>query len=264
MCAGRTCCVGMFAPDSVRLCSRRTHEGVAGVKRASLRLFDEHPWEIQYNNSSTGVRCGMRIVTGLDWSGDAGDPAKSPGQSLLVFAAVHVRDSDLDHLRMNLAMLRRRLRVEDEYVFKHSGSSDKTKAAFFQALTQLPVTITVLSIRKNGWDSSYLKRSTGIDRINDAIMELVCQLPDSLVDDQFLLIDLPRRELHTVKDLRVAVRRVLFGIGRGSFKNIRPRPDHRDETATIQIADMVAAEFRKQGGFVGPHLRLITPKVTVL
>ena len=206
----------------------------------------------------------MRIVTGLDWSGDAGDPAKSPGQSLLVFAAVHVRDSDVGLVQTNLAGVRRRLGVPHEYVFKHAGSSDKTKAATFQAIAQMPVSMTVLSIQKAEWESTYLKRSTGIDRINDAIMELVCRLPDSLVEDQFLLIDLPRGELQTIKDLRVAIRKVLYGSGRRSFKNVRPRPDHRDETATIQIADMVAGEFRKQGACTGPHLSVIASKMTVL
>ena len=206
----------------------------------------------------------MRIVTGLDWSGDAGDPAKSPGQSMLVFATVSVRDVDLEIVRSNLATLRRTLRIAETYVFKHAGSSDKAKATFFQVLAQSPVDIHVNSISKSEWDKPYLERTTGTDRISDGIVELICRLPESLVDDQFLFVDLPRRELNTVRDLRVAIRKALSGSKRGSFKHVRPRSDHRDDTATIQIADMVSGEFRRQGGCTGPHLRAIASKLTVV
>jgi hypothetical protein len=207
----------------------------------------------------------MKYVTGLDWSGNPGDPALTPNCSpLLVYAAVHAPTSEISSVQAALREARQLLRLREDYPFKHSGSAQKTRQIFFGALNKTPIFASALIIDKREWDLDGDNRGTGEQRICDGIIDLVCGLSNEMVSGQLLLIDKPRSELRIVKEYRTAIRKALKGANRGSFEDVRPRPDDRDDSATVQIADMIAGELADHAGIGGPHFSSIERRITIL
>lgn len=207
----------------------------------------------------------MVIYTGLDWSGSPGDPKKVPGANpWLALVAVHVEESALPDLRTALAQARIELRLPEDYPFKHLASSPRTRTAFFAAMRRLPLAVHAHLIDTRDWDALYLKESRGPDRIADGVIDLILACPDSVVAGQTLLVDLPRRELRVVRDLRTAIRMALRGARRRSFATVQPCPDHRESGAIVQVADMVAGELREHGGVAGPYLDIVRARIDLI
>jgi hypothetical protein len=207
----------------------------------------------------------VKYITGLDWSGDPGNPVLTPSRSpLLTYASVHAPIEEIECVKIALREARRKLRLPEDFPFKHSGSSLKTRQIFFAAVNRTPVFCTALVIDKRDWVFSHDAKVSGEERICDGIVELVCGMPDELIAGQLLLIDKPRGELKLVKNYRTAVRKALRGSNRESFDDVRPRPDDRDESATVQIADMIAGELTDHGGVGGPYLSVIAKRITIL
>jgi len=128
-----------------------------------------------------------RYVTGLDWSGDPGDPKKSAkANHAFVVAICTVALMDHEVLDECLASLRQRLGVSPTHVFRHSDASTRSRKEFFRALSSAPVTMKCLLVDKNDWDSEYLDRTSGPERIRHAIMKLVSLLPDEWIAGQKL------------------------------------------------------------------------------
>lgn len=207
----------------------------------------------------------MVIYTGLDWSGSPGDPQKVPGANpWLVLVAVHIDEAALPELRSALAEAKIGLRLPPDYPFKHLASSARTRTAFFAAIRRLPLAVHANLIDTRDWDATYLKQSRGPDRIADGVIDLILGCPDQIIAGQTLLVDLPRRELRIVRDLRTAIRMALRGVGRRSFATVQPCPDHRDFGVIVQVADMVAGELREHASVTGPYLAAIQSKIDLV
>lgn len=200
------------------------------------------------------------IYSGLDWSGDVG--LAREGDRLLVFALVHVDDSEMPNLASSLAAARKELRWDSRKPFKHQGASDRTHRVFFEAIRPLKIGARLLVIDRSRWDADWLERS-GTDRLADGIVKVVLGCPDTIVEGHVLYIDCPRSELKVVGEYRTSIRKALRSAGRGSFKNVQPRADHRGDGQVIQIADMLAGEAREQGGISGPYLSCLSSKIAV-
>lgn len=198
------------------------------------------------------------ISSGLDWSGS---PGHEPHDPLLVFAVAHIQRDDLLALASELALAKKKLGLPDTYVFRHVGASAATRRAFYDALARAPIDAHIHVIEKARWTTGYLKRSSGPDRICDGIVEVVLGCPDLLVAQQKLLIDLRRKDMQFVRGVRLALRRALAGIGRETFENVQPCPDHRIEGGIVQVADMIAGEVREQGRIGGPYLTAIRSRM---
>jgi len=153
------------------------------------------------------------------------------------------------------------LGLPDSYVFRHVGASTAAHRAFYEALANTSIEAYIHVIEKAQWTADYLKWSGGLDRICDGIVGIVLGCPDSLVAQQKLLIDLRRKDMRFVRTIRLALRRALAGVGRATFDNVQPCPDHRIEGGIVQVADMIAGEVREQGAVRGPYLSAINARM---
>jgi hypothetical protein len=204
------------------------------------------------------------IYTGVDWSGDPGDPARRPGISpLFVFACVSIAGEDLPFLSARLAHVRALRRLPNDHCFKHLTSKPGVRFAFFQAVALLPIRIHSTVIDKQWWGEDYLRGSDGLLRICDAIVKLISCCPDDIVARQSLLIDLDRSAAKEVRTIRANLRIALAGQKRLPFAKVRACPNHRDLGEIVQIADMVAGELRERGEWGGPYLEMITKQATM-
>lgn len=192
-----------------------------------------------------------RFVSGLDWSGDPGDPRKSAkANHAFIVSICTVALMDHEVLDECLTNLRKRLGVSPAHVFRHSDASTRSRKEFFSALSSAPVTMKCLLVDKNDWDSEYLDRASGPERIRHSIVHLVSLLPDELIAGQKLLVDMHRGEKAFVDFIRHDVRLSLKVQNRSSFGKVVARPDNRGDAAVIQVADMFAGEVRvTNGGF---------------
>ena len=201
------------------------------------------------------------IYSGLDWSGS---PGREPHDPLLVLAIVHFESEILPDLERELGAIRTNLRLPPNFVFKHLGASTPTQQRLFAALGRLPMRAHVLIVDKSTWTDEYVRRSRGPDRVFDAVIALVLGCPEALVARQRLFVDLERRDMRMVRDLRTAIRQALSGAGRKSFANVQPCPDHRQHGSIVQIADLIAGEVHEQGGLGGPYLPALGAKLRIV
>lgn len=208
----------------------------------------------------------MATLSGLDWSGSAGDPRRTPGSNpRLVMVVSHIADDDLPILGIGLSRLRARLRLSPEFTFKHLGSAHRARKVFFSTLVDIPFTAHALVIDKLvDRDADYFKQNTGPRQLTNAIIELIDHCPSQIVGGGTLLVDLPRRELNYIRELRTLVRKHLRANGRKSFHNIRPCPDHRLDGTIVQVANMIAGELYERGEVAGPYLPPISHRITVI
>jgi hypothetical protein len=206
---------------------------------------------------------GSTFVTGLDWSGNPGDPRKTPHNSpYWVFAAVTIAIDQISLLKESLSNARAALRIDPDYTFKHIHASPRTHDVVFNAIARVPLCIHVLIIDKRNARVAGQDRIPGRDLTGIAIIELVKEMPDYLVAGQLLYLDLPRQEKRLVMDYRTAIRRALRESGQTSYADVKPRPDDRDDSATVQVADMIAGEIAEHGGLGGIYLpRLLAARI---
>ncbi len=113
------------------------------------------------------------IYTGLDWSGDPGDPVRRPGvSSLLLVVAASLADDQLAMLRAGLAKGREERRLPEYLPFKHLTSKQGVRQAFFEEVSRLPIRIHAKIVEKREWSREYLAATDGLTRIVDAIIDL--------------------------------------------------------------------------------------------
>ncbi len=195
---------------------------------------------------------GLAVIhSGIDWSG-------SPDHDSSVFyAMVHIDSDHIPALEAALRVAKARLRVPEGYVFRHVGCSDAAHRAFYDVISDVLFSARLLVVPP-------IPRSApirGHEEIRMAIVRLVLDCPDTVVAKQKLYIDLERRDSKQVRELRTRVRRELGALGRRTFENMQPCPDHRSEGGIVQLADMLAGELREHAGVGGPYLRSISSKL---
>ncbi len=200
------------------------------------------------------------IHSGLDWSGS---PGKEHGP-WLVFAIVHVAEESLSALDVALASARSQLRVDPDFVFRHSDASHRARGAFFSVLEPLPLKSHVHMLNKERWLAQYVSGSSGADCICDGIITLLAGCPDEFIDRQMLYIDLPRSERRLVERYRTAIRQAMRRARKPTFRDLRPSPDGRNDRAMIQVADMIAGEVREHEGMAGPFLPALVSHIQVI
>jgi hypothetical protein len=198
------------------------------------------------------------IYSGLDWSG-------SPGNThgpWLVFAVVHVDETDLPTLEAELAAAAARLRWPREFVFRHVGADETMHREFYEALRRIPFQAHVYLLDKAAWRAQYGGKGTrGDDCLCDGISTLILRCPAAVTSDQILYIDLPHKERTTIKKYREVIRSALIGANRETFRRIKARADNRRDGGIIQIADMLCGEVAENQGLVGDYLPGIKPKI---
>lgn len=208
----------------------------------------------------------MAVVSGLDWSGDAGDPKKTPGVSpLLITAVVHIDIENWELLEEALAKVRRKRSLPPNYVFHFSGSRPQIREAFFDELTRLPLSAYGRVFDKNLWTQSYIQRTRGNARIQTEIVELLIRCPDHLIGGQMLLIDGQKSETSLIAPIKTELNRRLAIAGRASLRKIKACPDdHPSEGAIVQVADMIAGALHDAGSVAGPYLAELESKIALV
>src|SRR5262245_1265670 len=97
------------------------------------------------------------IHTGLDWSGDAGNPARTKGVlPILVVASATIATGDLGHLNECLDKVRCARRLPVGHPFHHVEAKNGVVEAFFGAIAGLPVSLRAHVIDKRDWGREYL------------------------------------------------------------------------------------------------------------
>jgi hypothetical protein len=200
------------------------------------------------------------IYSGIDWSGSPG-PAHGPW---LVIAVVHIDEVHLPTLDAELARVRKALGVSDDFVFRHNGSSVRTKREFFAAIARVPLHVRVHMLNKARWSAQYVKGSTGTDCTCDGIVELIAKCPRECIDWQLLYIDLHPDEKQLVERYRTTIRQAMRRAGQPAFKDMKPRPDERRDGAIIQVADMMAGEVRREAGLAGAYLPALRSRMEIV
>lgn len=194
------------------------------------------------------------IYSGIDWSG-------SPDHQSSVFYAMVSLDGDrVPALEGALRAAKARLRVPESHVFRHVGCSDAAHRAFYDEISEIPFEARLLVVPP----IPHGVPIRGHEETRVAVVRLILDCPDAVVVGQRLYIDLERRDSKQVRELRTRVRRELREVGRQTFENIQPCPDHRREGGLVQLADMLAGEFREYGQVDGSYLPRISGKLTLL
>ncbi|GEM_PF-2263724 len=209
----------------------------------------------------------MKYLSALDWSGDGGDPAKTPGlPPLLVIVTVTLDVDDAKpRLHNALSRARRERNLPETHCFHHVSSKPAVTQAFFRALQPLPICVTASLIDKHQWDRTYIRSTTGNDRVISEIVKHVCNLPATTVAGQQLIVDLESQDTKLLDALRKSIRHAMRLEGRRSFADIRACPDRRRTLGdVIQVADMIAGQLRKHRAIDGPHLPLIKDRIVIL
>lgn len=173
---------------------------------------------------------------------------------------VHVDNEHVADLDMALRIAKARLHVPESFVFRHVGCSDAAHRVFYDAIAEVPFTARLLIVPPVPRGVSI----RGHEEIRLAVVQLVLDCPEAVVAKQRLFIDLERRDSKQVRELRTRVRRELGAIGRRTFENIQPCPDHRSEGGIVQFADMLAGELREYRGIEGPYLPQLRQKLIVV
>jgi hypothetical protein len=193
----------------------------------------------------------IRFITGVDWSGDAGDPALAiRDNQWLVFVACHVEKDGLEDFVESLERIKVTLGLPQSHTFKHVRSREAMRGHFFRALRDTSVRFDVLAIDKLKWTPGYLGRTSGRERVLDAVCDLFAVCPDEVIAHQILVIDAHRSETRFVREVGARLRIIQRLRESASFKKISAVPDHRHDAVLIQAADMMAGEVRRLGGHV--------------
>lgn len=191
----------------------------------------------------------INYQSALDWSGDPGDPSRSPGSTpnlalVVVTFAVYAIPSLHDCLRR----VRETRRLHADYQFHHVSSKEGVREGFFRELAKVDLRIFARTVDKKLWDQAYLTRTNGATRLMSELVLLIKSLPDDIVTDQQLLIDLERRDQGLLRMLRQEIRRTLAFENRRGFQSIKACPDHQKQGGQlVQVADMIAGEIRREG-----------------
>ena len=201
--------------------------------------------------------------SGLDWSGDGGDPSRSGSSARLVVVVATIADDARSVFDEALQRVRRARRLPENYCFKFSGSRPGIREAFFVELARQSASFQATVVDKSTWSEDYLRTTTGQTRVIEAIVETIATCADTFVAGQTLLIDSDRDEQRAVNQIRGRLRRALADADRRSFARVKAYPDHGGEGAIIQIADMVAGALQDAGEIRGPYLSLIASRLLV-
>lgn len=154
----------------------------------------------------------------------------------------------------------RTLRLPDRFIFRHVSCSQQAHRAFYDAIVHLPFSAHVYEAAPTPSGQPV----DGFGELRRAIETIALGCPELVVANQKLYIDLERRDMRLVRQLRTSVRQALRRVGRETFANMQPCPDHRIEGGIVQIAGMLAGEYREQRGLAGPSLPRIETRITVL
>jgi hypothetical protein len=201
------------------------------------------------------------IYSGIDWSGDPGDPAKSALSPRFVAAIAHIDGEHLHLLEESLINVRAAKRLPERFAFRYSHCASQVKDAFFTAIGGVPVTFHASIHDKRNWPSSRF-RERGPDIINQILADLVCGCPPEVIASQVILVDQPRQETRAVRQTSATIKMALRGIGVAPAPQIKPCPDNRSQGGIIQVADMFAGALNQmnavQGSYLDPHAARIT------
>ncbi len=195
------------------------------------------------------------FLTGVDWSGDPGADSYGPGNpGYLCFAFASIDSDDLPALNKALATVRSRHGLVGTYVFKHSGSSDRIRGDFLEAVEHIELQVRVMLVDKSrDWPPEFW-RFTGNQRIASCVAEGVGRLPSGLVDGHTLLLDLNQKKdgRFCTMIIKAAHRSTRTGQRHG-FRKVKCCPDtHNTHGEIVQVADMVAGTVRK-AATIQPH-----------
>lgn len=198
------------------------------------------------------------IRTGVDWSGDPGDPRHNPSDTgWMIVVGCCLAEEDTESFLSLLEELKRELGLRDDHIFKYMKSTDATRQKYLSMLQASQLQATAICIDKHTWDEEYLRKTGGPQRTIDALIKLAIAAPDSTVADQVLMIDAKRADRRFLSDLRRGMRQALRMHGRDSFKKVVPRPDDRSDAFLIQAADMISGDLRRHGIDAAPVLRYL-------
>jgi len=179
------------------------------------------------------------FVSGVDWSGDPGNPLKPGSSSRLTLAMATVRQDDLTELVSGLDQIRSSLGWAGSTPFHFMDSDDRSRRAFFSGMVRLPVMGHVRVVDKQAWYET-VPRPRPSDLLDLALLELIAGAPVHLVSGQVIQVDRPRSESTLVRESRAFIRRALADIGVRPGPDLRPVPDRRPDAQLIQVADMIA------------------------
>ncbi len=206
------------------------------------------------------------MISGLDWSGDAGDPRKSPNASpLIVTAVIHIDTEHWGRLEEALAAARLRRALPPNYVFHFSGSRPQIRDAFFDELKEVSFRAHARVIDKRMWTPIYLRETTGDERIQSEIVALLFQCPDRVISDQTLLIDGAKNEARKVVRIKTELNRMLSHAGRSGMRKVKSCPDtHQSQGAIVQVADMIAGALHDAGSVSGRYLSRFSSQLVLV
>jgi hypothetical protein len=206
-----------------------------------------------------------RFVSGLDWSGDSGDPRRTPGKSpLLVLAIAHLAVADWELLEASIARVRIRRWLPADFAFHFHRMSLQVREAMFDELVAIPDHAHALVIDKRLWSRNHVSRTRGDDRLQTSIVELICRCPDDLVANQDLLIDYPKAENAKIIEIKRNLKRALAAHGRTSFRAVKPAPDTGATGALIQVADVIAGALQDAPNRGPPYLHRLRERITLV
>lgn len=201
------------------------------------------------------------IHTGIDWSGDPGDPPGSP--RYLCMAAVHADATEAARIGVAIDRLKLGWSWPADKRLKHLGASGRTHADVFRVLGSLDWSANVLLVDKARRPPWFVSAARGDARIAQAVGRLIACCPDSLVANQVAQVDLPRSELTLVRDHRRAIKTELRATGKTSFRTYDPRAKGTLAWVLIDIADFIAGEVAEQIGLAGPYLPALASRITI-
>jgi hypothetical protein len=200
----------------------------------------------------------IQFVSGLDWSGDPGDPARGVhGNQWLVTCACHARKDQLDDIAKEFVATKRAMGLPEDRPFKYTRSRQELRQRFVEQLGSMPLSFTVCVVDKWKWTESYLQSTTGPERIIECVCRVFEACPDGLVGGQVLTVDGHRSEADFVRQVRMRLRQQLRPLGRNSFKKVSVVPDNRHDAMLIQAADMMAGDIRMRSGEIPEGCRRI-------
>ena len=97
----------------------------------------------------------------------------------------------------------------------------------------LPIDVYCNVVDKSLWKPAYVRMTSGPERIRQAIVDLILNIPDGQVTNQVLLVDQQRGDKGFIRSLRLEIKAELRLESRATFRKIAARPDHRSDAGTI-------------------------------
>lgn len=189
----------------------------------------------------------MVFISGLDWSGDFGYPGKKPDSGFVV-AICSASRGDLEEVHLGLERVRRALGFDQGHVFHHKNTQPKHRDMFFESIQQLQVMVTCGYVDLKTRLPIAVRCKTGGEEIRRAIVATAMQLPPEFVANGTLIVDMNRGEKGFIRSLKHDLRTAGNRESRKGFSRVNARPDHRDDSGLIQVADMFAGRLNKTQG----------------